>query len=51
MPFRIFTREFLRGIEGGFSPAPNFVDGWRCQQVLDALRASSASRQRVRIAD
>ena len=51
MPFRIFTREFLRGVEEGSSPAPNFVDGWRCQQVLDALRESSASGQRMRIAD
>lgn len=51
MPFRLFTREFCRGIEEGSSPAPNFVDGWRCQQVLDALRSSSASGQRVRITD
>jgi predicted dehydrogenase len=50
MAFRLFTREFLRGIEEGSSPAPNFVDGWRCQQVLDAIRLSSATGQRVRIA-
>jgi predicted dehydrogenase len=51
MPFRIFTREFLRGIAEGSSPAPNFVDGWRCQQILDAVRISSATGQRVRIGD
>ena len=51
MPFRIFTKEFLRGIEEGSSPAPNFVDGWRCQQVLDAIRSSSVTGQRVRISD
>jgi predicted dehydrogenase len=49
MPFRLFTREFLRGIEEGSSPAPNFTDGWACQQVLDAIRSSSATGQRVSI--
>ena len=51
MPFRLFTREFLRGIEEGSSPAPNFYDGWRCQQLLDAIRASAASGRRIEIAD
>jgi predicted dehydrogenase len=51
MPFRLFTREFLRGIREGTSPAPNFYDGWRCQQVLDAVRESSATGRRVQIAD
>lgn len=49
MPFRLFTREFLRGIEEGSSPAPNFVDGLRCQEILDAVRASSATGQQVRL--
>ena len=44
MPFRILTQEFLRGIETGTSPAPNFIDGYRCQQVLDAVRESSGDR-------
>jgi predicted dehydrogenase len=49
MPFRLFTRAFLRGVDLGTSPAPNFYDGWRNQQLLDAIRASSASGQRIEI--
>jgi predicted dehydrogenase len=49
MPFRLFTKEFLRGVENGTSPAPNFVDGYRCQQILDAVRTSSATGERVAI--
>jgi predicted dehydrogenase len=49
MPFRLFTREFLRGVATGTSPAPNFLDGFRCQQILDAVRQSSATGQRIRI--
>ncbi len=41
--FRMLVREFASGIEQHASPAPNFTDGWRCQQVLDAVRASSRS--------
>jgi predicted dehydrogenase len=47
MPFRLFTREFLRGVDEGTSPAPNFYDAYRCQQVLDAVRESSATGKRV----
>jgi predicted dehydrogenase len=47
MPFRIFAREFRRGIETGTSPAPNFEDGYRCMQILDAVRSSAASGARV----
>jgi predicted dehydrogenase len=50
MPFRLLVREFLRGIEEGTSPAPNFYDGFRCQQILDAVRESSATGRRVEIA-
>jgi len=39
--FRLLVRDFTRGVDEGCSPAPSFVDGWRCQQVLDAIRASS----------
>lgn len=49
MPFRLFTREFLRGVEEGTSPEPNFYDAYRCQQVLDALRQSSEAGSSVRI--
>ena len=49
MPFRLMVREFLRGIEEGTSPAPDFYDGYRCQQVLDAVRESSATGRVVHI--
>ena len=49
MPMRLLVREFRRGIEEGTSPAPNFYDGYRCQQVLDAVRESSASGRVVTI--
>jgi len=41
MAFRLLVRDFNRGIEEGTSPAPNFTDAWRCQQILDAIRESS----------
>lgn len=49
MPFRLFTRAFIRGVQEGVSPEPNFYDGYRCQQVLDALRQSSATGVAVKI--
>lgn len=49
MAFRLLVREFTRGIDEGTSPAPNFTDGWRCQQVLDAVRQSSASGRTIAI--
>ena len=47
--FRLLVRDFNRGIEQGVSPSPNFVDGWHCQQVLDAIRLSSREGRTVRI--
>lgn len=47
--FRLMVREFERGITEGISPAPSFEDGWCCQQILDAIRESSASRKTVAI--
>jgi predicted dehydrogenase len=49
MSFRALVREFTRGIEEGGSPHPNFEDGWRCQQVLDAARQSSESGRTVAV--
>ena len=49
MAFRLLVRDFNRGIEEGTSPAPNFVDAWRCQQILDAVRESSDTGRTVRI--
>jgi predicted dehydrogenase len=34
-------------VEEGTSPSPNFTDGLRCQEVLDAVRESSASGRTV----
>jgi predicted dehydrogenase len=47
MAFRLLVRDFTRGVEQGSSPAPNFSDGLRCQEVLDAVRESSASGRTV----
>ena len=49
MAFRLLVREFTRGIEQKISPAPNFEDGLRCQEVLDAVRASSKSGKTVKL--
>ncbi len=49
MPFRLLVREFARGIREGTSPAPNFYDGYRCQQILNAVRESTATGRRVPI--
>jgi predicted dehydrogenase len=50
LPFRLLVREFARGIREGTSPSPSFADGYRCQQVLDAVRESSATGRWVEIA-
>jgi len=50
MPFRLLVREFLRGIETGISPSPNFDDAYHCRAVLDAARESSVSGVRIQIA-
>ena len=49
MPFRLLVREFLRGIVEGSSPSPNFYDGYRCQQVIDAIREASITGATVKI--
>jgi predicted dehydrogenase len=43
MAFRLLVRDFTAGVEEGTSPPPNFTDGLRCQEVIDAVRKSSAS--------
>ncbi|MBM3140757.1 MAG: Gfo/Idh/MocA family oxidoreductase [Chloroflexi bacterium] len=42
--FRLLVRDFERGIRERTSPAPSFEDALRCQEVLDAIRASAAAR-------
>ena len=48
--FRLLVRDFGAGIDQGTSPAPNFTDGLRCQEVLDAVRASSESGRTIELA-
>ncbi|MEO5700057.1 MAG: Gfo/Idh/MocA family oxidoreductase [Casimicrobiaceae bacterium] len=43
MAFRLLVQAFNAGIAQGESPSPNFTDGLRCQEVLDAVRSSAAS--------
>jgi predicted dehydrogenase len=45
--FRLLVRDFSRGIDEATSPSPNFADGWRCQQVMDAVRRSSREGRTV----
>ena len=47
MAFRLLVRDFNRGIEQRSSPSPNFVDGLRCQEVMDAVRESSAAGRTI----
>ena len=49
-PFRLLVREFVRGIAEHTSPSPNFDDGYRCQQVLDAIRASTKAGRTITLA-
>jgi len=41
--------QFTDGIARGTSLQPTFDDGWRCQQVLDAVRRSSDSGAVVQV--
>lgn len=50
MPFRLLTREFVAGIRNGHSPTPNFYDGYKCQQIIDAIRESSITGRTIMIA-
>jgi predicted dehydrogenase len=36
--FRILAKRFREGISIGTSPPPNFYDGYRCQQIIDAVQ-------------
>jgi predicted dehydrogenase len=49
MAFRLLVRDFTKGVEQGTSPAPNFTDGLRCQEILDAVRVSSESGRTVNL--
>ena len=43
-------RAFAEGIEAGFSPSPNFLDGLHSQIALDAVRESAATGRTVQLA-
>jgi predicted dehydrogenase len=47
MAFRLLVRSFTQGIANRASPSPNFTDGLRCQEVLDAVRAASKTGRTV----
>lgn len=47
MAFRLLVRDFTAGVERRTSPAPNFTDGLRCQEVIDAVRKSSESGRTI----
>jgi predicted dehydrogenase len=42
--FKGLARDFARGIRSGVSPSPNFYDGWRNQQLIDAIRRAADER-------
>jgi predicted dehydrogenase len=50
MAFRLLVKDFSKAMAQGTSPSPNFTDGWRCQQVLDAVRKSHESGRTVKLA-
>jgi predicted dehydrogenase len=47
--FRLLVRQFAQGIKEGRSPEPNFLDGFRCQQVLDGIVESHQTGRSVKI--
>jgi predicted dehydrogenase len=51
MAFRLLVRDFAAGVERHASPAPNFIDGLRCQEVIDAVRKSSESGRTIALDD
>ncbi len=43
--------EFLRAISEDLAPSPNFLDGLRVQQVLDAVETAAAEKRWVRVGE
>jgi predicted dehydrogenase len=48
--FRALVRDFTKGVDSGTSPSPNFTDGLRCQEVMDAVRESARTGRTVTLA-
>lgn len=49
IPFRHLVRSFISGISETKSPKPNFEDGYRCQQVLDASVKSALTKKIISV--
>ena len=49
IPFGIWTRRIVEAVRSGEHLTPDFEDGWRSQQVIDAARRSSAEGRWVEI--
>ena len=47
--FRLLVQSFVKGTQEVNSPSPNFEDGYRCQQVLNAAVESAITGQRIPI--
>lgn len=43
--------QFAKSIDDGVSYSPNLIDGWRNQQVIEALRKSHQTNSRINVVD
>lgn len=50
-PFLKLLDQLSRSLDKKTSLTPSIIDGWRNQQVLDALRQSDATNSRIKISD
>ena len=48
-PFWAWTRQIVAGVREGRQITPDFFDGWRSQQIIDAARLSQAEGRWVEI--
>ncbi len=49
VPFTVWTRRIVEAVRAGRQIAPDFEDGWRSQQVIDAARRSAIEGRWVSI--
>lgn len=47
--FALSFRHFVNALKTGESPAPNFVDGLRCCEIIDAILASAEQERWVKV--
>lgn len=47
--FTLSFRHFINALKTGESPAPNFVDGLRCCEIIDAILASAEQGRWVKV--